>query len=95
MFLVFAPSHLGALLAVVDGAAVGEGGLGVGLALEELAAGGGLEVHHRATVRHLLRQPARLWGKGGQITVCSCAIDREKYGHLHWTMMVPVDAIYG
>lgn len=59
-----ASPDLCALLAVVDGAAVWVGGLGVGLALEELAARGGLEVHHRPAVRHLLRQPARLWGRG-------------------------------
>ena len=52
--------HLGALLALVHGAAGGEVRLGVGAVLDEEAAGRGLEVHHRPAVLHLLRQPPGL-----------------------------------
>lgn len=38
--------------------------LGVGLPLQQLAAGRGLQVHHGAAVGHLLGQPAGLWGEG-------------------------------
>ena len=52
--------HLGALLALVHGAAGGEVRLGVGAVLDEGAAGAGLEVDHGPAVRYLLRQPAGL-----------------------------------
>ena len=53
-------ADLRALLAVVDRAAGREVGLGVGPVLDQGAAGAGLQVHHGAAVRYLLRQPAGL-----------------------------------
>ena len=52
--------HLGALLALVHGAAGWEVRLGVGAVLDEEAAGRGLEVDHRPAVLHLLSQPPGL-----------------------------------
>ena len=48
--------YLGSLLTVIDRAAGGEVSLRVGAVLDEAAAGGGLEIHHGATVSDLLGQ---------------------------------------
>jgi hypothetical protein len=53
--------YFSALLTVVDWAAVREGGLGVSLVLEQLAARCGLQVNHRPTVSHLLSQTTRFY----------------------------------
>ena len=83
--------HLGALLALVHGAAGGEVRLGVGAVLDEEAAGRGLEVHHRPAVLHLLRQAPRLQLDAPDRQTLETGLDRD---NIQYTLQFTLHLIH-
>ena len=83
--------HLGALLALVHGAAGREVRLGVGAVLDEEAAGRGLEVHHRPAVLHLLSQAPGLQLHTPDTQTLETGLDRD---NIQYTLQFTLHLIH-